>query len=97
LLEDLRAYPGSPPPAPETHAGDLPFHPVQFRKGTLNLSFFSMVTTVGAPFDITAQELRIEAFFPSDDVTEQFARNHLARIDETPGAGLNHREPSVTG
>jgi hypothetical protein len=78
LLEDLRAYPGSPAPEPETRAGDFPFHPVQFRKGALSLSFFSMVTTVGAPFDITAQELRIEAFFPSDDETERFARNHLA-------------------
>jgi hypothetical protein len=36
-----------------------------------------MVTTVGAPFDITAQELRIEAFFPADAATERFAREHL--------------------
>ena len=78
LLEDLRAYPGSPAPGPATPVGELPFHPVQFRKGGLSLSFFSMVTTVGAPFDITAQELRIEAFFPSDDETERFARDHLA-------------------
>ena len=77
LLEELQAYPGSPTPRPASRAGDLPFHPVQFSKGALNLSFFSMVTTVGAPFDITAQELRIEAFFPSDDETERFARDHL--------------------
>jgi hypothetical protein len=36
-----------------------------------------MVTTVGAPLDITAQELRIEAFFPADDATERFARDRL--------------------
>ena len=48
-----------------------------FRKDALTLSFFSLVTTVGAPLDITAQELRIEAFFPADNQTEQFARNHL--------------------
>lgn len=78
LLEDLRAYPGSPAPGPQATTGDLPFHPVQFQKGVLSLSFFSMVTTVGAPLDITAQELRIEAFFPSDDETERFAREHLA-------------------
>ena len=75
LLEELRAYPGSP--APHTSSGELPFHPVQFRKDALTLSFFSLVTTVGAPLDITAQELRIEAFFPADNQTEQFARNHL--------------------
>ena len=56
----------------------LPFHPVVFRKAELRLSFFSMVTTVGAPLDITAQELRIEAFFPADVVTEEFARRELA-------------------
>ncbi len=78
LLRELRAYPGSPAPEPLPATADLPFHPVQFRKGSLRLSFFSMVTTVGAPADITAQELRIESFFPSDDETERFARTHLA-------------------
>jgi len=77
LLEELRAYPGSPAPDAATPPAALPFHPVEFRKGALSLSFFSMVTTVGAPLDITAQELRIESFFPSDDATEQFARDHL--------------------
>ena len=31
------------------------------------LNFFSVVSTVGSPIDVTAQELRVEAFFPSDD------------------------------
>jgi transcriptional regulator with XRE-family HTH domain len=78
LLEELRAYPGSPVPTPLTVPAELPFHPVEFRKDGLHLRFFSMVTTVGAPLDITAQELRIEAFFPADDETERFARDHLA-------------------
>lgn len=79
LLEELRADPGLPAPGPQATAPDLPFHPVQFRKGELSLSFFSMVTTVGAPLDITAQELRIEAFFPTDEATERFARDRLAQ------------------
>jgi transcriptional regulator with XRE-family HTH domain len=33
------------------------------------LAFFSVVSTIGTPIDVTAQELRVEAFFPSDDVT----------------------------
>ncbi|MCI0658752.1 MAG: helix-turn-helix transcriptional regulator [Acidobacteria bacterium] len=86
LLEELRGYPGSP--APCTSAGELPFHPVEFRKDTLRLSFFSMVTTVGAPLDITAQELRIEAFFPADDQTERFARDHLGGTNQTNRAGF---------
>jgi len=77
MLDELRTYPGSPVPEPRTAGGELPFHPVEFRKDALRLSFFSMVTTVGAPLDITAQELRIEVFFPADDETERFARDHL--------------------
>jgi len=76
LLEELRA--GSGVSVPLTPASALPFHPVEFAKDELRLAFFSMVTTVGAPFDITAQELRIEAFFPADAVTERFAREQLA-------------------
>ena len=77
LLEELRAYPGAPSLRLPSTADGLPFHPVRFRKDSLRLSFFSMVTTVGAPFDVTAQELRIEAFFPADEQTEQFAREQL--------------------
>lgn len=56
----------------------LPFHPVNFRHGRICYSFFSMVTTVGAPLDITAEHLRIEAFFPADRKTEIYARRFLA-------------------
>ncbi len=77
LLEELQTYPEAPAPRHLVTGSELPFHPVQFRKAALRLSFFSMVATVGAPLDITAQELRIEAFFPADDETEQFTRDHL--------------------
>lgn len=30
------------------------------------VGFFSVVSTIGTPIDVTAQELRLEAFFPSD-------------------------------
>jgi hypothetical protein len=39
-------------------------------EGTV-VSFFSVITTIGTPIDITAQELRLEAFFPSDPATQQ--------------------------
>lgn len=73
LLAELR---GSSAPAADA-GSRLPFHPVVFRRDGLRLSFFSMVTTVGSPLDVTAQELRIEAFFPSDAATEAFAQEHL--------------------
>jgi len=34
-----------------------------------SLRFFSVVSTIGAPIDVTAQELRVEAFFAADDET----------------------------
>lgn len=82
LLQELGAW----PPAPFGEQGGgapQPFHPVIFKKEDLRLSFFSMIYSVGAPLDITAQELRIEAFFPADEATEVFAREHLR--PERPG------------
>jgi transcriptional regulator with XRE-family HTH domain len=72
LLEELLALPGVPQRwrAPDFTAPPLPVIPVQFRKGQLAVSYFSMVTTVGTPQDVTAQELRIESFFPADEAAE---------------------------
>jgi transcriptional regulator with XRE-family HTH domain len=72
LLEELLALPGVPERwrAPDFTDLPLPVIPVEFRKDRLAVSYFSMVTTVGTPQDVTAQELRIESFFPADDATE---------------------------
>lgn len=53
------------PPA----AGGAPVFDVVFSLGGRELRFFSLVSTVGTPADVTAQELRVEAFYPSDDGT----------------------------
>jgi transcriptional regulator with XRE-family HTH domain len=72
LLQELLALPGVPARwrAPDLTAAPLPVIPVQFRKGRLAVSYFSMVTTVGTPQDVTAEELRLESFFPADQATE---------------------------
>ena len=44
--------------------------PIEFRKDRLAVSYFSMVTTVGTPQDVTAEEIRLESFFPADQATE---------------------------
>ena len=31
--------------------------------------FFSVVSTIGTPIDVVAQELRVECFFPADEET----------------------------
>lgn len=42
---------------------------VRFEIDGVSLAFFSLVTSVGTPIDVTAQELRVECFFPADAVT----------------------------
>ncbi|HET6748886.1 MAG TPA: hypothetical protein VFL71_06470 [Actinomycetes bacterium] len=73
LLQDLLALPGVPDRwrAPDFTAAPLPVIPVAFRKGRLAVSYFSMVTTVGTPQDVTAEEIRLESFFPADQATER--------------------------
>ena len=41
---------------------------------TSSLAFFSMITMLGTPRDVTLQQLKIECFFPADAATEQLAR-----------------------
>jgi hypothetical protein len=44
-------------------------------KGSFRVSFFSTLTTFGAPLDVTTQELRIESFFPADGETQRIFVN----------------------
>jgi len=65
LLKRLREHPGvaglKPPLAPQS-----PVLPIVFRRGNQRFSYFSLITTVGTPQCITAQELRVECMFPTD-------------------------------
>lgn len=76
LLQKLLAFPGVPPrwAQPDLMGVRMPFLPVDFRKDDLAMRFFSAVTTLGTPQDITLQEIRIECFFPADAATGARAR-----------------------
>lgn len=71
LLDEVLSLPGVPESwrRPDFVATPLPMVPVQFAKDDVRVSYFSMVTTVGTPHDVTLQELRVESFFPADDAT----------------------------
>lgn len=45
------------------------------RRKLSQLSLFSMISTIGTPQDVTTDELRIEAFYPTDSATELFFRS----------------------
>ncbi len=40
---------------------------MHMKRDAIEISMFSAITTLGTPIDITAQDLRIETFFPADD------------------------------
>ena len=76
LLEEVLAYPNVPKRLRRLNLGapSVPVIPVCFRKDEHAFNFFSTVTTLGTPQDVTLQELRIECFFPADAATEEQAR-----------------------
>jgi hypothetical protein len=86
LLDELLTYPGVPQRwrTLDLDVSTAPFLAIEFRKGDLHLRFFSTLTSLGTPHDITLQELRVEAFFPADAETEETARR-LALTEVPPG------------
>jgi len=80
LLDELLAYPGVPRQwrSLDLDASPAPFLPIEFARDGLRLRYFTTLTSLGTPHDITLQELRIESFFPADDATEEASRRLLA-------------------
>lgn len=86
LVAALQAYPGvkaewKSPKAPAT-GPTLPMIPIGFIRGKKVLNYFSMITTVGTPQTIAAQELRLECMYPVDKATET---EHVKLIKSLPG------------
>ncbi|NYH25300.1 helix-turn-helix domain-containing protein [Paraburkholderia bryophila] len=93
LLDALRAYPEveaklQPGDALKADAASasMPVIPMGFIKDGREMKYFSMVTSVGTPQTIAAQELRIECMFPADDETEML---HLQMLDANAKAKVH--------
>jgi transcriptional regulator with XRE-family HTH domain len=80
LLDELLAYPDVPQKwrSLDLDVTPAPFLAVEMRKGDLHVKFFSTLTSLGVPYDITLHELRVECFFPADQASEVLLRR-LAR------------------
>lgn len=77
LREAVLAYPGVPaklrvPSFVEAPPIAIAVHVRAPDGGEARL--FTMLTSLGTPLDVTADELRIELYFPSDDASEAFLR-----------------------
>ena len=86
LLDELLSYPDVPKAwrTLDLDAPAAPFLAVELAKDDLHLTFFSTLTSLGVPYDITLDELRVECFFPADEGSEALMRR-LGREAGKPG------------
>lgn len=75
LLREVLDLPGVPTTwgVPDPSVRLQPLVPVHFERGGLSVRYFSTVTTLGTPQDLTLEELRVECFFPADAETARRA------------------------
>lgn len=74
LLEQALAVPGVPSHW-KSHVVehlDYPAIPFTLNLGDQQLRIFSTIATIGTPLDVTAQNLRIEHFFPLDEASRAY-------------------------
>ena len=76
LLDELLAYPDVPSQwqALDLDASTAPFLAIELKKGDVRFSFFTLLASLGTPYDITLHELRIECFFAADMATDAALR-----------------------
>lgn len=93
LYDELLGYAGAPTALipPDFTVPPPVVLPLHLRRGDLDLRLFGTITTIGTPQDITAQELRIEAFFPADESTERLLR---AAAEAGPDAASGLDQPA---
>jgi transcriptional regulator with XRE-family HTH domain len=82
LLDELLSYPDVPHQwrTLDPEASMAPFLAIELRKGEVRFSFFTILASLGTPYDITLDELRIEYFLAADEATEEA----LHRLATTP-------------
>jgi len=55
---------------------------MHFSKNGTTLALFTTIATLGTPRDVTAQELRIESFFPMNEETAGILRSWASKQNE---------------
>ncbi len=75
LRAELLTYPGVAALMPDgaPRAND-PVATIHLKHGDTEVKLFTMLTTLGTPMDVTAQELAIESYFPADEASERWLR-----------------------
>jgi transcriptional regulator with XRE-family HTH domain len=63
------------PPARTPASASGPFITVHMKRGENEARLFTTIATIGTPMDATAEEIRIETYFPADERTAEFIRS----------------------
>ncbi len=71
IVREIASYEGVKGAAIDGVMG-LPVVSVHLRRGDTDVRLFTTITSLGTPLDVTAQEVRIESYFPADEATERF-------------------------
>lgn len=74
VLADLGQYQDVDTLRPAEDAALVPVLPLEMEKDGMRVSLFTVIATFGTAQDVTADELRIESFFPADEATAQLFR-----------------------
>ena len=76
VLDEILEYPGIPARwrSIDLNAAVSPVLAMHLKAHGVSLRMFTMISTFGTPQDITADELRIESFFPADAQSEMLLR-----------------------
>jgi transcriptional regulator with XRE-family HTH domain len=77
LLEEIMGYPGLSelPSDPGLPASSDLLVPMIIATPLGNLSFLTTIATIGAPYDVTLEELRLETLLPADKETGDILRS----------------------
>lgn len=77
LLDEVRAYPGVDqlPDRPKLPSGSDLLVPLHVRTPVGEMRLLTTIATIGAPFDVTLEELRLETLLPADPETESILRS----------------------
>ncbi len=84
VLDEVLRYPDLPTKLRQIdlEASRLPLLPTHFRAHGMDLRMFTTLTTFGTPQDVTADELRVESFFPADEASATLLRMLAAQSKE---------------
>lgn len=76
LMDELLAAPGVPESVrrPRWDVAAEPALVMTFRAHGVEARVFTTITSLGTPLDVTAENVRIESYFPADAATERWMR-----------------------